>query len=84
MPGTTLQKAIDLVTKATEADTAKNYGEALKLYELAVEYFLHAIKYETPSEKSKQSIRAKCMQYLERAEKLKGPLKKSKFFISHL
>jgi vacuolar protein-sorting-associated protein 4 len=39
-----VQKAIDLVTKATEADQAKNYEEALRLYEHGVEYFLHAIK----------------------------------------
>jgi hypothetical protein len=39
-----LQKAIDLVTKATEEDKNKNYTEALRLYEHGVEYFLHAIK----------------------------------------
>jgi len=71
MSGNTLQKAIDLVTKATEEDKNKNYAEALRLYEHAVEYFLHAIKYEAQSEKAKESIRAKCIQYLERAEKLK-------------
>lgn len=38
------QKAIDLVTKATEEDKNKNYEEALRLYEHGVEYFLHAIK----------------------------------------
>lgn len=38
------QKAIDLVTKATEEDKNKNYEEALKLYEYAVEYFLHSLK----------------------------------------
>lgn len=42
----TLQKAIDLVTKATEEDKSKNYAEALRLYEHGVEYFLHAIKCE--------------------------------------
>ena len=31
MSGNTLQKAIELVTKATEEDQKKNYGEALKL-----------------------------------------------------
>ncbi|TRY73127.1 hypothetical protein TCAL_02527 [Tigriopus californicus] len=77
MSGNALQKAIDLVTKATEEDKLKNYGEALKLYEHAVEYFLHAIKYETNSEKAKTSIRAKCVQYLERAEKLKAHLNKA-------
>lgn len=98
------QKAIDLVTKATEEDKAKNYEEALRLYQHAVEYFLHAIKCEShkgppqlqsPSErrgltgplsgsffadeahsdKAKESIRAKCMQYLDRAEKLKDYLR---------
>lgn len=44
------QKAIDLVTKATEEDKAKNYEEALRLYQHAVEYFLHAIKCESLSE----------------------------------
>jgi len=72
MSGNTLQKAIDLVTKATEEDKNKNYAEALRLYEHAVEYFLHAIKYEAQSDKAKESIRAKCIQYLERAEKLKS------------
>uniref|UniRef100_A0A8B9J5U6 vesicle-fusing ATPase n=1 Tax=Astyanax mexicanus TaxID=7994 RepID=A0A8B9J5U6_ASTMX len=70
-----LQKAIDLVTKATEEDKAKNYEEALRLYQHAVEYFLHAIKYEAHSDKAKESIRGKCMQYLDRAEKLKEYLK---------
>lgn len=93
------QKAIDLVTKATEEDKAKNYEEALRLYQHAVEYFLHAIKCEpgrrgcwgcgagplvmpggfcadeAHSEKAKESIRAKCMQYLDRAEKLKEYLR---------
>ncbi|CAL1268153.1 unnamed protein product [Larinioides sclopetarius] len=72
---TTLQKAIDLVTKATEEDKKKNYDEAFRLYEHGVEYFLHAIKYEAQSDKAKESIRAKCAQYLERAEKLKKYLK---------
>uniref|UniRef100_A0A6Q2YR93 vesicle-fusing ATPase n=1 Tax=Esox lucius TaxID=8010 RepID=A0A6Q2YR93_ESOLU len=68
-------KAIDLVTKATEEDKNKNYEEALRLYQHAVEYFLHAIKYEAHSDKAKESIRGKCMQYLDRAEKLKDYLK---------
>ena len=71
MSGNTLQKAIDLVTKATEEDKNKNYEEALRLYEHGVEYFLHAMKYEAQSDKAKASIRTKCVQYLERAEKLK-------------
>lgn len=34
------------MTRATEEDKAKNYAEALRLYQHAVEYFLHAIKCE--------------------------------------
>ena len=75
MSGNTLQKAIDLVTKATEEDKNKNYEEALRLYEHAVEYFLHAIKYEAQGDKAKESIRAKCITYLDRVEKLKKKLK---------
>ncbi|XP_013979788.1 vacuolar protein sorting-associated protein 4A isoform X2 [Salmo salar] len=70
-----IKKAIDLVTKATEEDKNKNYEEALRLYQHAVEYFLHAIKYDAHSDKAKESIRGKCMQYLDRAEKLKDYLK---------
>ncbi|XP_066996603.2 vacuolar protein sorting-associated protein 4 [Anabrus simplex] len=76
--GNTLQKAIDLVTKATEEDKKKNYEEALRLYEHGVEYFLHAIKYEAQGERAKDSIRSKCLQYLDRAEKLKEYLSKGK------
>ncbi|XP_076112569.1 vacuolar protein sorting-associated protein 4B-like isoform X2 [Mytilus galloprovincialis] len=76
IPGMGLMKAIDLVTKATEEDKNKNYEEALRLYEHAVEYFLHAMKYEAQSDKAKDSIRSKCAQYLDRAEKLKQYLAK--------
>ncbi|XP_053698825.1 vacuolar protein sorting-associated protein 4-like [Sabethes cyaneus] len=76
--GSMLQKAIDIVTKATEEDRNKNYEEALRLYEHGVECFLHAIKYEAQGDKAKDSIRAKCLQYLDRAEKLKAYLKKGK------
>ncbi|KAK3085720.1 hypothetical protein FSP39_007778 [Pinctada imbricata] len=71
-------KAIELVTKATEEDKNKNYEEALRLYEHSVEYFLHAMKYEAQSDKAKESIRAKCVTYLDRAEKLKKFLAKDK------
>ena len=39
-----IQKAIELVKKATEADNAENYEEALRHYEHALDYFLHALK----------------------------------------
>ncbi|XP_068092883.1 vacuolar protein sorting-associated protein 4B [Hyperolius riggenbachi] len=74
--GTNLQKAIDLASKASVEDKAGNYEEALRLYQAAVQYFLHVVKYDTQGEKAKQSIRAKCIEYLDRAEQLKAYLKK--------
>ncbi|KTG06628.1 hypothetical protein cypCar_00019255 [Cyprinus carpio] len=71
-----LQKAIDLASKAALEDKAENYEEALRLYQHAVQYFLHVVKYEAQGDKAKQSIRAKCAEYLDRAEKLKEYLKK--------
>uniref|UniRef100_A0A8C3ISH3 vesicle-fusing ATPase n=1 Tax=Chrysemys picta bellii TaxID=8478 RepID=A0A8C3ISH3_CHRPI len=71
-----LQKAIDLASKAAQEDKAGNYEEALRLYQHAVQYFLHVVKYEAQGDKAKQSIRTKCTEYLDRAEKLKEYLKK--------
>ncbi|XP_015446329.1 vacuolar protein sorting-associated protein 4B isoform X1 [Pteropus alecto] len=71
-----LQKAIDLASKAAQEDKAGNYEEALQLYQHAVQYFLHVVKYEAQGDKAKQSIRVKCTEYLDRAEKLKEYLKK--------
>ncbi|KAL5467317.1 hypothetical protein EMCRGX_G031530 [Ephydatia muelleri] len=73
-----MEKAIELVKKATEADNEQKYKEALPLYQHAIEYFLHALKYETHGERSKQSIKEKCQQYLVRAEALKKFLSKDK------
>uniref|UniRef100_A0A8C2IVN2 vesicle-fusing ATPase n=1 Tax=Cyprinus carpio TaxID=7962 RepID=A0A8C2IVN2_CYPCA len=67
---------IDLASRASEEDKAKNYEEALRLYQHAIQYFLHVVKYEAQGEKAKQSIRAKCADYLDRAEQLKQYLKK--------
>jgi len=39
-----LQKAIQIVTQATEEDAKKNYDEAFRLYSLSLEYFMTAIK----------------------------------------
>uniref|UniRef100_A0AAX7URB7 vesicle-fusing ATPase n=1 Tax=Astatotilapia calliptera TaxID=8154 RepID=A0AAX7URB7_ASTCA len=70
------EKAIDLASKAAEEDKAKNYEEALRCYQHAVQYFLHVVKYEAQGDRAKQSIRAKCADYLDRAEQLKQYLKK--------
>ncbi len=39
-----LQRAIEIVQKAVEDDSNKNYPEALKRYMLALEFFMLALK----------------------------------------
>jgi vacuolar protein-sorting-associated protein 4 len=72
-----LQKAISIVTKATEADSGGNFEEAFRLYLLSLQYFMTALKYEK-NEKVKATIRAKTAEYMARAEKLKKYLDSSK------
>lgn len=45
-----LNKAIEIVKKATEADAAGQYEEAYKLYQNSLDYFMTAMKclYFTP------------------------------------
>jgi len=49
-----LPKAIELVKQATEHDTSQNYKEAFRLYQLSLEYFLAALKYEKKMKNEKR------------------------------
>ncbi|CAL1268152.1 unnamed protein product [Larinioides sclopetarius] len=71
-----LQKAIEFATQAIEENKKNNYAEACRLYEISAEHFLHSIKYDAHAEKSKESIRARVADYLDRAEKLKEYVRK--------
>ncbi|KAF7943482.1 hypothetical protein EAE96_011407 [Botrytis aclada] len=68
-----LGRAIDVVKKAIEADTAAEYDKAYQLYYQSLELFMLALKWEKNA-KSKEMIRAKAGEYMERAEKLKTHL----------
>jgi len=78
MSSEALKKAIDYATQATQADTDSRYDDAVKAYQNAIQYFLHSIKYDTHSPKGKEALQQKCMDYLDRAEKLKKYLKDKK------
>lgn len=65
-----LVRAIDIVKTAIEADFAADYHKAYKLYHQSLEYFMLALKWER-NPKSKELIRNKVAEYLERAEKIK-------------
>ncbi|QPG75327.1 Vacuolar protein sorting-associated protein 4 [Brettanomyces nanus] len=68
-----LDKGVDLVKKAIEADSDTRYEEAYKLYYNGLDYLMLAMKYEK-NPKSKETIRAKFTEYLARAEQLKEHL----------
>ncbi|KAF2768980.1 vacuolar protein sorting-associated protein 4 [Teratosphaeria nubilosa] len=68
-----LGRAIDVVKKAIEQDTAGEYEKAYQLYYQALELFMLALKWEKNA-KSKEMIRSKAGEYMERAEKLKTHL----------
>lgn len=72
-----LQTAIQIVTQATEADQQQKYDEAFRLYQLSLQYFQTALKYEK-NERIKQTIRGKLEEYITRAEQLKDMLDKKK------
>ena len=68
-----LGRAIEVVKKAISNDTAGDYEKAYQEYYQALELFMLAIKWEKNA-KSKEMIRAKAGEYMERAEKLKNHL----------
>ncbi|KAI3998357.1 hypothetical protein K525DRAFT_158061, partial [Schizophyllum commune Loenen D] len=66
-------RAIDMVKSAIDEDVKQNYAEAYKLYQNALDYFMLALKYEKNA-KSKELIRNKIVEYIQRAETLKEHL----------
>ncbi|KXL44500.1 hypothetical protein M433DRAFT_90390 [Acidomyces richmondensis BFW] len=68
-----LGRAIDVVKKAIEQDSNGEYEKAYQLYYQALELFMLALKWEKNA-KSKEMIRQKAGEYMERAEKLKNHL----------
>ncbi|KAB8246974.1 P-loop containing nucleoside triphosphate hydrolase protein [Aspergillus flavus] len=68
-----LGRAIDAVKKAIELDNSGEYEKAYQGYYSALELFMLALKWEK-NPKSKEMIRAKTGEYLDRAEKLKTHL----------
>jgi vacuolar protein-sorting-associated protein 4 len=66
-------RAIEVVKKAIEADTAGEYEKAYQQYYQALELFMLALKWEKNA-KSKEMIRSRASEYMERAEKLKTHL----------
>ncbi|CAI7597100.1 unnamed protein product [Penicillium discolor] len=68
-----LGRAIDTVKKAIENDNDGEYEKAYQMYYSALELFMLALKWEK-NPKSKEMIRSKAGEYMDRAEKLKNHL----------
>ena len=67
--GDFLAKGIDLIQHAIDLDTATQYEEAYTAYYNGLDYLMLALKYEK-NPKSKDLIRTKFSEYLNRAEQL--------------
>ena len=68
-----LGRAIDTVKKAIECDNDGDYEKAYQTYYSALELFMLALKWEK-NPRSKEMIRGKTGEYMDRAEKLKNHL----------
>lgn len=68
-----LGRAIDTVRRAIDADNGNEYDKAYQLYYQSLELFMLALKWEK-NPKSKEMIRQKTGEYMDRAEKLKAHL----------
>ncbi|KAI9691327.1 MAG: Vacuolar protein sorting-associated protein 4 [Bogoriella megaspora] len=71
-----LGRAISTVKQAIDSDTAGDYEKAYQIYYQALELFMLAIKWEK-NPKSKEMIRGKVAEYMERTEKLKRHLEEN-------
>jgi vacuolar protein-sorting-associated protein 4 len=75
------EKAIEFSRQACEADRQENYGEAYKLYMLAIPHFLHLAKCKYYTDETNpilnKSFSEKARGYIERAEKIKEYLGKT-------
>lgn len=67
------QKGIEIMKQAVAADEGKNYEQAIKLYLTGIDYFMTGLKYEK-NERSKEMIRSKIGEYMDRVEHLKKAL----------
>lgn len=68
-----IPKGMEIIKKAVLADNDDKLEEALSLYKQGLGYFMTGIKY-MKNEKSKEAVRAKMMEYMQRAEVIKEAL----------
>lgn len=67
-----LNQAVRDLTNAVSEDREKNYEKALELYKAGIKGLVEVKKLEEVTTEQKRKINRKCLQYLTRAEKIKG------------
>lgn len=75
MDNTFIPKGMELVKQAVIADNANDLPTAFSLYKQGLQYFLTGLKY-VKNERSREAIRAKVGQYMQRAEELQAAIDK--------
>uniref|UniRef100_A0A2H1VF53 SFRICE_018249 n=1 Tax=Spodoptera frugiperda TaxID=7108 RepID=A0A2H1VF53_SPOFR len=77
-----LEKAFDILAKATEEDDKKNYEESFRYYVQGIIYLLHVAKHEAKGELSKEHINEVMADYINKAKKVKEYLDAKKTNVS--
>lgn len=77
-----LEKAFEILAKATEEDDKKNYEESFRYYVQGIIYLLHVAKHEAKGELSKEHINEIITDYISKAKKVKEYLDAKKTNVS--
>lgn len=77
-----LPKARELIQQAVDNDSKHNINAAITLYCQALEYFIPAMQFET-DHATREALKQRIEQYIDRAEYLKGVLRRKKPTHSH-
>lgn len=73
-PTTTLQKATEILTDATEDDKSRYYEDALPAYVQGVISLLHVVNHEVEIPTATMLAKSKSLAYMQRAKKIKDYL----------
>ena len=72
-----IPKGMEIIRQAVECDNNDKLIEALSLYKQGLEYFMTGLKY-VKNEKSKEAIKIRMIEYMDRAEEIKKVIEQRK------
>uniref|UniRef100_A0A915DSJ1 MIT domain-containing protein n=1 Tax=Ditylenchus dipsaci TaxID=166011 RepID=A0A915DSJ1_9BILA len=71
-------KAVSFVSQACQADTCRNYSDAIKLYTKGLKYFMKSLENDRLSDSEREEMLARMKNYMDRALQLKEFTRMSK------